>query len=89
MRKRDPTLIFMDILSSLMEGPKVPTRLAQACNINYTRLEGFAQPLLEKGLIVKQRLDGQDAYAITKEGSSLYHDWLEIWRRLPLGTYLK
>ncbi len=39
MGRREPTMIFMDILSALFEGPRGPTRLAQACNVNYGRLE--------------------------------------------------
>ena len=76
----------MEILSSLIAEPKGPTRLAQACNVNYGRIEGFTAPLVLRGLIRKGVQDGQEVFVITEEGFKVYRDWLEIWRRLPLGV---
>ncbi len=84
MKKREPILIHMEILASLFSSPKGPTRLAQACNVNYGRIGGFTDALKEKGLIMTRDIDGQEVFAITDEGYSLYKEWLEIWRRLPL-----
>ncbi|MDA4121126.1 MAG: hypothetical protein OK404_01815 [Thaumarchaeota archaeon] len=84
MKKREPILIRMQILESLFASPKGPTRLAQACNVNYGRIAGFIEGLLEKGLIRKEVVDGQEAFAITDEGYKVYRDWLEVWRRLTL-----
>ena len=86
MRKRDSLLIHMEILSSLIAEPMGPTRLAQACNVNYGRIAGFTGPLLEKGLIRTEVRDGQEVFAVTDEGYRVYADWVEIWRRLPLGV---
>ena len=84
MGKREPVLIHMEILASLFESPKGPTRLAQACNINYGRIANFTGPLLQKGLIRTEAREGQEVFVITDEGYALYKQWLEIWRRLPL-----
>ncbi len=84
MGKREPILIHMEILASLFEGPKGPTRLAQACNVNYGRIGNFTEPLLQKGLIRSETKEGQEIFAITGEGYALYKEWLEIWRKLPL-----
>lgn len=84
MGKREPILIHMEILASLFESPKGPTRLAQACNINYGRIANFTGPLLQKGLIRTKPAEGQEVFVITDDGYALYKQWLEIWRRLPL-----
>jgi predicted transcriptional regulator len=84
LRKREPLVIHMEMLASLFASPKGPTRLAQACNIQFTRMEGFTSALLKKGLIRSEVRDGQQIFSITEEGYSLYKAWLEIWRRLPL-----
>ena len=85
MKRREPTAIFMDLLTALFDGPKVATRLAQSCNLNYGRLDNFTDPLLAKGLIRKDSQDGVVLFAITEAGYKLYQDWLGVWKRLPLG----
>jgi predicted transcriptional regulator len=82
--KREPILIQMEILASLFASPKVITRLAQSCNVNLGRMENFIKPMLAKGLIRSQTVDGLEVFFISEEGYKLYKDWLEIWRRLPL-----
>ena len=85
MKKREPTVIFMEILAVLFESPRGPTRLAQACNVNYGRIENFLRPLEERGLIRREAAGGQEVFAITDSGYRLYQDWLGVWSRLPLG----
>jgi predicted transcriptional regulator len=84
LKKREPILIHMEILASLFASPKGPTRLAQSCNVQFTRLESFTSALLKKGLIRVEAADGQQVFRITDEGYSVYKEWLEIWRKLPL-----
>ncbi|MBI3859031.1 MAG: transcriptional regulator [Thaumarchaeota archaeon] len=86
MKRREPVLIYMDILAALFEGPRGPTRLAQACNINYGRLENYTGPLLTKGLLRVGGAEGQEALSITEQGRDLYLEWLEVWKKLPLGV---
>lgn len=84
LKKREPTVIFMEILAALLEEPRGPTRLAQACNVNYGRIDNFTKPLEERGLIRRENSGGQEVFIITDAGYRLYQDWLEVWRRLPL-----
>jgi predicted transcriptional regulator len=74
----------MEILASLYASPKVITRLGQSCNVNMSRIASFTEPMLVRGLIRKQFVEGQEVFSISEEGYRLYKDWLEIWRRLPL-----
>lgn len=75
----------MTILASLFASPKGPTRLAQACNIHFARLEPYTKGLEAKGLIRAEPSEGKVVFSITEEGYRLYRDWLEIWQRLPEG----
>lgn len=84
MKKREPIVIHMEILASLFVSPKGPTRLAQAVNVQFARLEAYTLALVSKGLIELRLVDDQEVFAITEEGYEIYRDWLEIWRRLPL-----
>jgi predicted transcriptional regulator len=86
LRKREPLLIQMEILASLIASPKVITRLAQSCNVNMSRVEVLTGPMLARGLVRRQMEDGQEVYFITDEGYKLYNDWIQIWRRLPIVT---
>ena len=76
----------MEVLASLCEGPRGPTRLAQACNVNYGRIGNFTGPLEERRLIRRETRGGQEVFIITQSGMELYEDWLKVWRRLPIGV---
>ncbi len=76
----------MEILASLFASPKVITRLAQSCNVNMTRIGIYVEPMLAKGLIRSEPVDGQQVFSISDEGYGLYRDWLEVWRRLQVVT---
>lgn len=84
MKRREPIMIYMAILAALFDGPRVPTQLAQACNVNFARIGEFLRTLEERGLIRSSFREGHDVYAITDDGFRLYHDWLKVWSRLPL-----
>jgi predicted transcriptional regulator len=84
MKKREPILIRMQILESLFASPKGPTRLAQACNVNYGRIAGFIEGLVKKGLVRRDIIEGQETFVITDDGYMVYRDWLEVWRRVSL-----
>ncbi len=76
----------MEILASLFASPKVITRLAQSCNVNMTRIGSYIEPMLAKGLVRSETVEGQQVFSITDEGYRLYKDWLEVWRRLQVVT---
>jgi predicted transcriptional regulator len=85
LKNRESMLVHMEILASLFASPKGPTRLSQACNINSGRIGDYTDALLAKKLIRAEIMDKREVYFITQEGLQVYNDWLEIWKRLPLG----
>ena len=86
MKKREPIHIQMEILASLFASPKVVTRLAQSCNVIKSRMSVLLGPLLARGLVTSQAVEGQEVLSITDAGYRLYSDWLEIWKRLAIVT---
>ena len=77
-------VIQMEILASLFASPKVVTRLCQSCNVNVARIRALLEPLLAKGLVKSETIDGNEVFSVTDDGYRLYKDWLEVWRRLSL-----
>lgn len=84
MKRREPILIQMEILASLFASPKVVTRLCQSCNVNIARMGGMLEPLLSRGYVRAEMVEGREVYSITDDGYKLYKDWLDVWRRLSL-----
>lgn len=84
MKKREPMVIQMEILASLFASPKAVTRLCQSCNVNIARIGALMEPLLAKGFVKSENVDGSDVFSVTDEGYRLYNDWLQVWRRVSL-----
>jgi predicted transcriptional regulator len=84
LKKREPLEIYTAILAILIEEPRGPTRLAQACNINYGRMSGLLAKLLDKGLIRREDTVGQGVFAITEVGYEVYRLWGELRGRMPI-----
>lgn len=84
MKRREPMVIQMEILASLFASPKVVTRLCQSCNVNLARIGALMEPLLAKGFVKSEFIDGSEIFSVTDEGYRLYKDWLEVWRRVSL-----
>ena len=74
----------MEILASLFATPKVVTRLCQSSNVNIARIGALLEPLLAKGFVRSETMDGNEVFSVTDDGYRLYKDWLEVWRRLSL-----
>lgn len=75
-RRREDVTIYMEILACLDEGPKGPTRLAQACNLNYASLNRFIPALEGRSYIAKSTSLGRESLAITVEGHQLVREWM-------------
>jgi len=84
LKKREPMVIQMEILASLFASPKAVTRLCQSCNVNIARIGALMEPLLAKGFVKSENVDGSDVFSVTDEGYRLYNDWLQVWRRVSL-----
>lgn len=86
MAKRRPdVIILLDILGALLEGPKIPTRLAQTANLSYDNLVRFAT-ILESNKLVERRSDeGRELYFVTAEGLKLHEEFRRNLLRLGAG----
>ena len=78
MRKRPEIIICMEMLGLLLEGPRGPTRLAQALGLSYDRFRKFADHLEEKKFVLKESEEGHGVYRITAEGLQLHQDWRKV-----------
>lgn len=82
MKRRPNVLIYMEILDLLLDGPKGPTRLAQAMGLNFNKFLEFATFLKDKELIKLEVEDGHELYHVTQQGVELNNDWKRVWNRL-------
>ena len=85
MKKRRPDLVILvDILAALLEGPKIPTRIAQNCNLNYLNFEMWIKILESRGLVTKSSDRGHETYSLTSDGQQVYQDYKKLMERLQL-----
>ncbi len=82
MKRRPNILIYMEILALLHDGPRGPTRLAQALGLNFDKLLEFTAYLESKHVIRKEVRDGHDMFFITPEGVETRQHWREVWKTL-------
>jgi predicted transcriptional regulator len=82
LKRRPNILIYMEILSLLLDGPRGPTRLSQAMGMNFGKFVEVASFLESKGLIRRGMLDDHEVYFITTEGVQVRRDWEKVWERL-------
>lgn len=75
MKSRSAFVTYMEILGALAEGPRLPTKLAQACNINYARLLEFTAQLEAKGYVQKGIIDGHEVFSVTGEGLRIHGEF--------------
>lgn len=72
----------MEILSILREGPRGPTRLAQAVGLSFDASVEYAKDIESKGFVTKAVVDGHEVYSISSEGSQLLLDWQKVWDKI-------
>ncbi len=82
MKKRERTLIIMEILSVLCEGPKGPTRLAQSVGVSFDAFLDYVRDIESRGFVTRSAVEGHEMYAISPEGMRLLFDWQRIWERI-------
>ena len=78
MKKRERTLILMEILSILRAGPRGPTRLAQSTGLSFDKFMEFAALLESRRFVEKSVKEGQNVYIITSDDSNRLQDWGEV-----------
>jgi predicted transcriptional regulator len=82
LKKRERTLIIMEILSVLREGPRGPTRLAQAVGLSFDAFIEYAKGLESRRFVIKSVVEGHEAYTISPNGNQLLLDWQKVWERI-------
>lgn len=82
MKKRERTLILMEILSILRSQPMGPTRLAQSTGLSFDKFMEFATLLESRRFVEKSVRVGQNVYSITQDGSQLFEEWEKVWMKI-------
>ena len=82
VKRRDDLVILMDILGNLLEGPKGPTRLSQACNLTFDTMIKFIGILAQRGFIRVSTEDGHDLYSISPDGAEVFRQYRKFWETL-------
>jgi len=82
LQKRSDILIRAEILRILHDGPTGPTRLSRLCNIPYDRLESYISPLISRGLVKSDFVEGKTVFSLTPEGLDVLHQIEEILSKL-------
>jgi predicted transcriptional regulator len=84
-KRRPDVIILLDILAALLDGPKIPTRLAQTANLSYDNLVRFATILESNKLVERKPAEGHELYFITLEGLRLHEEFRKNLLRLGAG----
>jgi len=82
LKKRERTLILMEILSILRAGARGPTRLAQSTGLSFDKFMEFVTLLESRRFVEKSVREGQNVYAITPDGSQLLQEWEKVWTKI-------
>lgn len=84
LKRRADILIQMELLELMIRGPRGPTRLAQAANLNYQRCEEILSSLIARQLILKTIGEGRETYSATPKGIELFMRWERFYEELNL-----
>ena len=84
-KRRSKIVIYLDILTALLEGPKLPTRVAQTCNLSYDNLVKFAAILEAMKLLERKPEEGHELLSITADGFKLQEEFRKNLLKLGVG----
>jgi len=82
LKRRSDLVILMDILGAVLDGPKLPTRLAQLCNLSYDNFVKFAGRLESRGLVRRSLEQGHELYSVTPDGIQTHRDYVKLIDRV-------
>jgi predicted transcriptional regulator len=82
LKKRERTLIIMEILSILRQGPRGPTRLAQAVGLSFDVFTEYAKEIESRRFVTKSVVEGHEVYMISADGNQLLLDWQKVWEKI-------
>ena len=89
MKRRSNTVINMQLLALLLDGPRGPTRIAQALGLNFNQFLEFAAFQESKGFIRKEVEEDHELYFVTEKGRDVYVKWSEFYKLFGEDTYLR
>ena len=89
MNRRSETVVNMELLALLLEGPRGPSRICQALNLNFNKFLEMATYQESKGFIRREADGAREVYFVTDKGRDLYNKWTEFYRAFGENTYLK
>jgi len=81
-KRRADLVIVMDILGNLLDGPKGPTRLTQACNLTFDTMTKFVGILAVRGFVQTTTENGHEVYSTTPAGVEIYRQYRKFWEAL-------
>jgi len=70
-RRRSDTQITLEILSTIKNGEKRPTRIMYSCNLSHTSLMNRIDELNAQNLIRVVNIRGKECYDITTKGNEM------------------
>jgi predicted transcriptional regulator len=82
VKRRADLVIMMDILGTLLEGPKGPTRLAQSSNLTFDTMTKFVGILIDRGLVTASHVESHETFSITDTGAKMYREYRRFWETL-------
>ena len=77
---RSKARIYADILDSIMKhgGKSGPTRILYGANLSYDRLMKHLGQLIELGLVVEEKENGETVYKLTDKGRTFIIEFVKV-----------
>jgi predicted transcriptional regulator len=77
---RSKARIYADILNSIMKhgGKSGPTRILYGANLSYDRLMKHLGQLIELGLVVEEKENGETVYKLTDKGRTFIIEFVKV-----------
>jgi predicted transcriptional regulator len=84
LKRREGMSIYADILMNLQQGPLFPTRLAQACNLNFAALMKHLEALEQGQLVARTVQEGHEMISATRAGWEWVEGWKLLWNKVKV-----
>jgi predicted transcriptional regulator len=77
---RSKARIYVDILNSILKlgGRSGPTRILYGANLSYDRLMKHLSQLIELGLIIEEKKDGESVFKLTDKGRTFVLEFVKV-----------
>jgi len=77
---RSKTRIYADILNSILKqgGKSRPTKILYGANLSYDRLTKHLDQLVELGLVIEDKEDGESVFKLTNKGRDFVLEFVKV-----------